>query len=83
MAADHAQAQRQRGGHHPGPLGDPLLNISTLPSQREERGRKASNAARRNGGESGAGNGSTATRPRKGRQLTFGDVGSEDRHDDL
>jgi hypothetical protein len=83
LAADHAHAQRQRGGHHPGPLGDPLVDMSTPTGQREQRRRTVADTPRRNGDESGEGNGSMATRPRKGWQLTFGDVGSEARRDDL
>jgi len=34
LAVHHAEAQHQRGGHHPGPLGDPLLDI---PAPRHRR----------------------------------------------
>lgn len=84
LAAHHAEAQHQRGGYHPGPLGDPLLHIPPVRHRRRSLPRNGTNGARRGGAaDGGPASGSAVISRPKGRQLTFGDVSAEERRDDL
>ena len=85
LAEHHLQAQRQRGGHHPGHLPDPLrdlLNATPATGSRNHRPRRVSPAKRRRDrGASSADAASTGDRDKE--QLTFIDVTDMDERDDL
>ena len=84
VAAHHREAQRRRGGHQPGPLGDPLPQRAA--SRRHRRAAfvpNGKNGGQRRGAEEDGSRGGPATpRPAGGSQLTF-DVDAKDRHDEL
>ena len=83
LAVHHAETQRKRGGHHPGPLGDPLPEIHGAASGgRPPRRRSSARSAARNG-DLTAEPGKRARPPSKGQQLTFGDGGTGGGDDDL
>jgi hypothetical protein len=85
LAVHHAETQRMRGGHHPGPLGDPLLEIHAAASGgRPPRRQSSARSAARNGGPTAeAGTRQLAGPPSNGQQLTFGDGGTGGGDDDL
>jgi hypothetical protein len=85
LAVHHGEAQRRRGGHHPGPLGDPLLEIHAAASgARPPRRRSSVRAAARNGGLTAEpGRRHAAGSSTNGQQLTFGDRGTGGGDDDL
>jgi hypothetical protein len=79
LAAHHRRAQRQRGGHQPGPLGDPLAHLAT-----SRRRRRSSLPGRGSGaGKPRARDASDVSPPTGGRQLTFDHVDGNEPHDEL
>lgn len=78
LAVHHAETQRRRGGHHPGPLGDPLLEIhAAAPGARPPRRRNSARSATHNSNLRGEpGKRQLAAPPFDGQQLTFADGGS-------
>ena len=84
VACHHREAQRQRGGHQPGPLGDPLAHLATAPRRRRSSFRGSGDGGRRNGaGKHGARAASEVPPPTGGRQLTFDHVDGNEQHDEL
>ena len=84
VASHHREAQRQRGGHQPGPLGDPLAHLATAPRRRRSSFRGSGEGGRRNGaGKRGAPAASEVPPPTGGRQLTFDHVDGNEQHDEL
>src|SRR4051794_40750725 len=51
LADHHAQAQRERGGHHPGALGDPLVSRPAVAALNGRRPRRARVARSEPGGD--------------------------------
>jgi hypothetical protein len=87
LTRHHRQAQRERGGHHPESLGDPLLASRPRRAQSDGRRPAASAPARRARAQS-VKPAPTGQRPAEtsgpyGPQLVFGEPEPADRHDDL
>ena len=81
LADSHAAAQRDRGGHYPAPLPDPLVHLPRAPAPggRGGRARDGSDAQPSNPAQNGSRNG----RPAERGQLSFIDVTDVEDHDEL